>query len=295
MIEQDDAQPLRSIVLATDFSSGVRAAERYAAFLARQYDANLIVLHAFALEQAAMEVEELAHVRSMQRQDLERRLAEKVKEVARIAPKPTSVLGRGSPADVIDRVLQQHRPAMVVLGTHGGGAMERRFIGSVAEEILRTIPDPVLTVGPHVATHSADRIVFRHILYATDFSPAAARAGFHAVALARSFGSDLDVLHVVSEDAIGKQDLITRKEREFLAALGELIPGDSHAFPRSHTFVETGKARERILEHARERGVGLIVLGAHYHSHFARHLRTGPAFQIILEATCPVLTVCAPE
>jgi nucleotide-binding universal stress UspA family protein len=295
MKEHGDSQPLRSVVLATDFSSSVRPAERYAALLAQHYDATLIVAHAFTLQQPAMEAEELAHVRSMQRQDLELRLSETVKELSCIAPKSASVLGRGSPVDTIDRLLQQHRPALVVLGTHGGGAMERRFVGSVAEGILRTIHDPVLTVGPHVATPSAERLVFRHILYATDFSSAAARAGFHALALARSFGSNLDVLHVVSEDAIGKQDLIARKEREFLAALGELIPGDSHAFPTPHTFVETGKARERILKHAREGGVDLIVLGAHYHSHFARHLRTGPAFQIILEATCPVLTVCAPE
>ena len=295
MKEHGDSQPLRSVVLATDFSSSVRPAERYAALLAQHYDATLIVAHAFTLQQPAMEAEELAHVRSVQRQDLELRLSETVKELSRIAPQSASVLGRGSPVDTIDRLLQQHRPALVVLGTHGGGAMERRFVGSVAEEILRTIHDPVLTVGPHVATPSPERLVFRHILYATDFSPAAARAGFHALALARSFGSNLDVLHVVSEDAIGKQDLIARKEREFLAALGELILGDSHAFPTPHTFVETGKARERILKHAREGGVDLIVLGAHYHSHFARHLRTGPAFQIILEATCPVLTVCAPE
>jgi len=294
-MEEQAAQTLRSIVLATDFSSSIRGAERYAALLAQHYDADLIVAHAFVLEQAAMEAEELAHVRSLQRQDLECRLSETVKELTRFVPKSASVLAQGTPVDVIDRVLQQHRPAMVVLGTHGGGATERRFIGSVAEGILRTIHDPVLTVGPHVATPSADRLVFRHILYATDFSAAAALAGSHALALARSFGSDLDVLHVVSEDATVKRDLIAREEREFLTAQGELNPGDSDAFPRSHTFVETGKARERILERSREGGVDLIVLGAHYHSHFARHLRTGPAFQIILEATCPVLTVCAPE
>jgi nucleotide-binding universal stress UspA family protein len=295
MTEQDDAQPLRSIILATDFSSSVRVAEHYAAFLAQHYNANLIVAHAFMLEQPAMEAEELAHVPSRQRQDIERQLAETVKELARITPHPTSVLGQGNPAEVIDRLLQQYRPAMAVLGTHGGGATGRRFIGSVAEGILRTVQDPVLTVGPHVAAPSADRLAFRHILYATDFSAAAARAGSYALALARSFGSDLDVLHVVSEDGVGKQDLIIKKEREFLTVLGELSPGDSSTFPKSRTFVETGKARERILEHARKGGVDLIVLGAHYHSHFARHLRTGPAFQIILEATCPVLTLCAPQ
>jgi len=295
MKEQNDSHPLRSIVLATDLSSSVRGAERYAALLAQHYDATLIVAHAFTLRQPATEVEELDHVPSTQRQELERRLAETVKKLAQIAPKSTSVLGGGSPADLVDQILRQHRPAMVVLGTHGGGVMERRFVGSVAEGILRTVNDPVLTAGPNVATPSADRLLFRHILYATDFSAAAAHAGSHALALARSFGSNLDVLHVVSEGAIGKQDLITRKEKEFMAALGELVPGESHAFPRSQTFVETGKARERILEHARKGGVDLIVLGAHYHSHFARHLRTGPVFQIILEATCPVLTVCAPE
>jgi nucleotide-binding universal stress UspA family protein len=293
MKEQGSSQSLRSIVLATDFSSSVRAAERYAALLAQHYNACLIVTHAFLLEQPARELEELAQVRSMQRQDLERRLSETVQGLARIAPNSASILGQGSPADVISRVLQQHGPAMLVLGTHGGSAMERHFISSVAEAILRTTCDPVLTVGPHVGEPSEDRLVFRHILYATDFSPAAARAGSHAVALARSFGSDLDVLHVVSEDAIGKQDLITRKETEFLAALGETA--DSHNFPGPHTFVEAGKARERILEHGRDYGVDLIVLGAHYHSHFARHLQTGPAFQIILESTCPVLTVCAPD
>jgi hypothetical protein len=38
-----------------------------------------------------------------------------------------------------------------ILGTHGGGTLERHIIGSAAEGILRTIHSPVLTVGPHVA------------------------------------------------------------------------------------------------------------------------------------------------
>jgi nucleotide-binding universal stress UspA family protein len=294
MTKQDNAPAVRSVVLATDFSVSVRAAEHYAALLAEHFEAELIVTHAFTLEQSAMEAEELAHVRSTQRQHLESQLSETVKELARIAPKSTSVLGQGDAIDVIERVMQDHRPAMVVLGTHGRGAMARRFIGSVAEGILRTLPDPVLTVGPHVAMPSAYRFAFRHMLYATDFSAAAAHAAFYAFALARSYGSDLDVLHVVSKDAIGAHDLLIKKERELLAEFGEPSSETAHAFPRSQTFVESGKARERILQHARERGVDLIVLGAHRHSHLARHLRTGLALQIIIEATCPVLTVCAP-
>ncbi len=282
-------------MLATDFSASVRPAEHFAALLAQHYGTTLIVAHAFALAQPAIEAEELTHLPSMQRRDLDHRLSVTVEELARIAPKVETVLSGRSPAETIDRLLQQHQPAMAVLGTHGGGALERRFVGSVAEEILRSVSEPVLTVGPHVATPSPTRLSFRNILYATDFSPAAARAGFYALALARSFRSKLDVLHVVSNYTAEKRDQIERQEREFLAALGEHASGIGNIILTPRTFVEIGKARDRILTHAREGNADLIVLGAHYHSQFARHLRTGPAFQIILEATCPVLTVCVSE
>src|SRR5579864_8005820 len=171
---------LRSIILATDFSPSMQAAGRYAGLLARHYGAELIVAHAFHLQQAAMEAEELGHVRSRQREQLQHRLSEIVDELARVAPRSVSFLGEGDPSDVIDRLLQQHRPAMIVLGTHSGGSMQRHIISSVAEGILRTVHDPVLTVGPHVAMPPEGRLAFGHILYATDFSRAAAQAACYA-------------------------------------------------------------------------------------------------------------------
>jgi len=282
---------LRSIILATDFSPRMRAAGRYAGLLARHYDAELIVAHAFHLQQAAMEAEELGHVRSRQREQLEHRLSGSVEELALVAPKSVSFLGEGDPSDVIDRLLRQHRPAMIVLGTHGAGTIQRHIISSLAEGILRSVTDPVLTVGPHVAMPPEERLAFGHILYATDFSQAAAQAACHACEMARSFGSKLDVLHVVPELTAEDHDGLVAKERQFLAALGEL--GREHAFRSAQMFVESGSAAQRILEHARAHDVDLIVLGAHHHSRLARHLRTGPAFQIILRSTCPVLTLCA--
>ncbi len=294
MTKQSHAQSFRSVILATDFSPSVRVAGRYAALLAQHYDAQLIVAHAFALQQPALEAEASGHVRSMQRERLEHLLSETVRELALLAVKSESVLGQGGPIDVIDRVSQEHEPSLIVLGTHGGGATERHIIGSVAESILRTIHRPILTVGPHVAVPPVGGLEFRRILYATDFSPAAAQAASYAFALAQSFGSDIDVLHVVSESGIGQHELVMERKEEFLGTLGELIPEQAQALCKSRTFVESGKVRERIIEHAREQGVDLIVLGVHHHSSLAMHFRTGPAFHIIVEATCPVLTICAP-
>jgi len=280
-----------SVVFATDFSASVRAAGRYAALLAQHFDAELIVVHAFRLLTAAAEAELLWHVRSMQRQQLEHLLSETVKELTPPARKSATVLGEGSPVDLIRGVSQQHQPNLIVLGTHGGGAMEQHLLGSVAEGVLRAIQSPIFTVGPHVAVPSSARLEFRHILYATDFSAAAAHAASYAFALARAFGSDIDVLHVVSAEATVRYD-VAEREQELLGALDKLVPEEARKLCRPRNFVEFGDAREFIINHARERRVDLIVLGAHQHSHLAMHLRTGPAFQIIVKAPCPVLTTC---
>ncbi len=280
-----------SVVFATDFSASVRAAGRYAALLAQHFDAELIVVHAFRLLTAAAEAELLGHVRSMQRKQLEHLLSETVKELTPAARKSATVLGEGNPVDLIRRVSEQHEPSLIVLGTHGGGEMERHLLGSVAEGILRAVPSPIFTVGPHVAVPSSARLEFRHILYATDFSAAAAHAGSYAFALARAFGSDIDVLHVASAEATARYDLAER-EQELLGALDKLVPEEARKPCSPLNFVEFGDAREYIINHARERSVDLIVLGAHQHSHLAMHLRTGPAFQIIVKAPCPVLTIC---
>jgi nucleotide-binding universal stress UspA family protein len=285
------ALSFNAVVFATDFSAGARSAGRYAALLAHHYDAELIVVHAFRLVSAAEEAEALGHVHSRQREQLENLLSETMKELTPPARKSATVLGEGSPVDLIREVSRRHEPNLIVLGTHGGGTVERHFLGSTAEEILRIIPSPILTVGPHVATPSSARLEFRHILYATDFSAAAAHAALYAFGLARAFGSAIDVLHIASPERMERPD-VAETEQELLRALDKLVPDDAKESLRPQSFVEFGDTRECIIRHARERTVDLIVLGAHRHSQLAMHLRTGPAFQVIVEAPCPVLTTC---
>jgi nucleotide-binding universal stress UspA family protein len=281
-----------SVLFGTDLSESSQAAGRYAALFARHFNADFIVAHAFTLVQPALEVEALRHVRSLQRMNVEHLLSETLKDLGPLAGSATSLLGEGSPIDLIRATSERHGHSLVVLGTHGGGTLERHMIGSVAENILRTIHSPVLTVGPHVAVPSTTVLTFRHILYATDFSPAAAHAAPYAMALARAFGSAIDLLHVVPAEAMGQPDHVREHEQAFLSALLRLIPKQAAELCRSRTFVQCGNVRERIIEHVGADAVDLIVLGAHHHSWLARHLRTGPAFQIILAAACPVLTIC---
>jgi nucleotide-binding universal stress UspA family protein len=260
--EPDDAEvTFRSVVCGTDLTSASLGAAQYAALFARHYDADLILAHAFALVQPALEVEALRHEASTQRLALEAAASDLLDTLGPHTPHSMTVVREGRPVPLVQALSEEKRPSLVVLGTHAGGALERHMIGSVAEELLRTLPGPVLTVGPHVPAPRASTLAIARILHATDFSPASVRAAGYAKAMARAFGSQLEVLHVTPSGA------------------------------RS----ETTDVRDHILECAQEQHSDLIIMGAHHHSWIARHLRTGPAFQVVLGATCPILTVCGSD
>ena len=54
----------------------------------------------------------------------------------------------GQPYLEILRYAKTHDVDLIVMGTHGRGALEHMLFGSVAEKIVRTSSWPVLTVGP---------------------------------------------------------------------------------------------------------------------------------------------------
>ena len=86
---------------------------------------------------------------------------------------------------------------LIVLGTHGRTGAEKLLLGSVAEEIFRRSPVPVLTIGPGVrsSTHNAGR--FRRVLFATDLSPESLAAAPYAITLAQENQARLALLLVM--------------------------------------------------------------------------------------------------
>jgi nucleotide-binding universal stress UspA family protein len=280
-----------AVVYATDFSLGAQNAGLYASRLASYLSAKLIVAHAFTLSQAALEVEVDPALVSQQRRDLKTLLAAKATQLGGPSIEAIPILLEGEPKDVIPELANKHQPAIIVLGTHGGGRFERGIIGSTAERILRSTHWPSLTVGPKVKPASSTAFPFQRILFATDFSDAAAYAALYAVNVAEAFGANIDVLNVVQEGAIGHPDRLSDLQRDFYLTLDRLIPEQAKEFCDPRSFVEVGEAREQIIEHIKERSIDLLVLGIRKSSHLSIETRKSRAFQIIVDAECPVLTI----
>jgi nucleotide-binding universal stress UspA family protein len=282
---------LKTVVYATDFSLYSQNAGLYAARIASYFSATLLVTHVFSLSQAALEVEIDQILVSQQRKDLKSLLSRKALLLGAESIEAISTLLEGDPKEVIPALADNNAPAILVLGTHGGGRVERGIIGSVAEKILRSSRWPTLTVGPLVKPVSSQTFPFARMLFATDLSPVSAHAAIYAVTFAGIFGAKIDVLNVIQDDAIEHPDRLSDLQAHFFKALEVLVPQEAREFCDPRTFVTVGNAHDQILAHIRERSIDLLVLGIHKTSHLSMEMRTSGAFRIIVDAECPVLTI----
>jgi nucleotide-binding universal stress UspA family protein len=55
----------------------------------------------------------------------------------------------GDPAEEIVRFAVENENALIIMATHGRKGLDRVVFGSVAENVLRSSPVPVLAVNPH--------------------------------------------------------------------------------------------------------------------------------------------------
>ena len=143
---------LKKVLVASDFSEPSDAALAYGRELARSFGAQLVVLHVvenllthvvggdgFVLTdpdlQAAVEAEGKKRVDGL------------ISDEDRLVLRAQGVIvTSNAPAFAIVDYAKSSAITLIVIGTHGRGAMAHLLMGSVAEHVVRIAPCPVLTV-----------------------------------------------------------------------------------------------------------------------------------------------------
>ncbi len=231
---------LDTIVFATDFSPASYNAGLYASAVSLRLLTKLVVAHGFTLVQAAREAELVTSRPSMQRRDLDHDLALTAQILTAGQGATEAVLLPGDPRNAIPELAQSRHPSLMVLGTHGGGSVNRFLLGSTAEGVLRHSTGAALTIGPQVNILHAGALNIRRILYATDCSAEAAHAAPVAVALSEAFQAELDVLNVVHSAQADHPDQIQTVQRHFYGAVESVLPQGATQVAEPHTFVCVG-------------------------------------------------------
>ena len=182
---------LNLILHPTDFSESASHALRLAVHLATSHEARLLIFHATTLhgehlDAASGTLETYTQTaRDLMEQDLPG-------FASRIAvSEGRAVL----PFDGIMEATNEHKPDLIVIGTHGHSRFSRLLMGSTAEKVLRHAPCSVLTVRAGTPIPADGR--FRKVLVPVDFSESAGRGLDGARAIRSDDDSTLYLVHVI--------------------------------------------------------------------------------------------------
>lgn len=142
---------LKHILVATDFSEPSAAALEYGRHFARAFGATLHVLHIAENVIARFGAEAYPMILPDLQRDVEeaaeKRLAATIDDDDRRTLTVVPVVRTSAvPAAAIVEYAAQARVDLIIMGTHGRGAVAHLFVGSVAERVVRAAPCPVLTV-----------------------------------------------------------------------------------------------------------------------------------------------------
>ena len=203
-----------------------------------------------------------------------------------------SLAREGHPTQQIAATVRQFHVDRVLLGTRSRGKLGRLLIGSVAEQVLRSVYLPVITVGPeaHLPVGMREE---RVVLHATTLRETSRPSAALACQVAAAQKAKLILLHVLPS--------ISEMERKGLpagmhsSAMLELrvLAAQTRADCCSaiEPVVAHGNPSIEILALAAERHASLVVLGATHRPALEILTRDHTVHRVLAHARCPVLTL----
>lgn len=277
--------PFRNILFATDFSPCSEAVFLYATALARECEATLFSVHVIQAEVMSVDppvIDQLRESAVQQMHDLE---ASEALQGIRFQP----LVADGAVGVTVADLVRQNNIDVVIVGTHGRTGMRKFVMGSVAEEIFRHAPCPVIALGPQVCTEARHNPSFKRVLYATDFAADSSARLSHALTILEPRIETVTLMHVVPTAPITDADTA---KTVFRTNLLNMVPAGIKISTPVEAVVEIGQTAELIVEAAKDRKTDVIVLGVHPTGVMGTHLMH-TAYRVMIEAPCPVMLVAA--
>jgi nucleotide-binding universal stress UspA family protein len=281
---------LKNILYTTDFSNPSRLALPIVAAIARKYGSHIFAAHVWApLPYSMVPPESLAALEGKEEDDAREALDNfmHVKELEGLAVTP--ILKCGEATRELSRIVHQQHIDLAILSTHGRAGLKHLLMGSVAEELFRSLPCPVLTVGPNISQRFDAQSGIKQILFPTDLSYESGAVFPYLAALAAEYAAGITLLHVVpSKDR--KHPATTDEVNSMRNAMQRMFGPQIDPRCKANLVVETGDPTERVLTHARAEGVDLIGFGVKKAGEISTHFRNTVPYKVVLESECPVLT-----
>jgi nucleotide-binding universal stress UspA family protein len=206
-----------------------------------------------------------------------------------------ALVREGIAAQQIAACVRQFHVGRILLGTRSRGKISKLLLGSVAEQVLRSVHLPVITVGPEAHLPVGAEDGKQVVLHATTLREASRPSAVLACRIAAMQRARLVLLHVLPPPAsdqplesIAGLDATAMRELELLAH--EIRDQDTAGVPIESRIVHGNPCIE-ILAASSELEAALIILGATHRSALQNLTRDRTIYRVLAHARCPVLTL----
>jgi len=298
---------IKKVLFTTDFSEISNHALPYAIRMAKIFDAELVMLHAVTLYEhdpndPGHRFPSLDSYCAELRRAADNRFQVCVEEIgdAGVKIRKAVVQGISPRAAILDFLRDEGGFGLVVMSTHGRSGFSHVLLGSVAENVIRYSPCPVLVVkNPEheFLDLKTGEVHLRKILFPLDFSKESIRPLDLLRAIAARHGSEIIVYHAIDVEipavyyTAGIESVLQldpglheRVEKKMRELIGTRLDGLNVRFT-----VAEGRAAKLIRAFAREEEIDLIVMGAAGSHGIGDFLFGSTASRVIQKAVCPVL------
>jgi nucleotide-binding universal stress UspA family protein len=186
------------IFVPTDFSEGSKKAVHFAAQLAENFGAHMILAHAWYPSVTDAEFDNFNAVVTYDvfqkaAEEAIEGLANEIDQKYAIDIMTESL--EGLAGDVIPASIHEHQPDLIIMGSRGMGMFGKAVLGSIAQRVIDKVIQPVLIVPP-----TFEKVDIEHITFASDFHDNDTSALKLLAKIGNIGAASINVLHFDTDD-----------------------------------------------------------------------------------------------
>ncbi len=298
---------IQSILVPTDFSEHSEHALLYAASLGERFGATIHLLHVITLhgyegDSDASCFPDMAPFLERADKVARERLDSGALHGGAAEAKVVKALTRAvSPSEAIVDYADRRAIDLIVIATRGNTGLKHVLLGSVAEQVIRYTPCPVLVVergDRDYVDPETGAVRINKVVLADDFSEPAAGALRYAVDYLRPYKPEIHLVHAVETEvppayAFAGIDSIFQINPDLKDKLiGMLKKRPEGLVPQDWTVVcevGEGKPHKVTNRYARDIEAEIIVVGRESKIDLSERVMGGTSERIVRHAPCPAL------
>jgi len=204
----------------------------------------------------------------------------------------------GDPVMEILKVVEDKKIDCVVMGTHGRKGLEHTLFGSVAGNIIKRSPAPVITINParQFEKNGARLPEFRTVLFPLDFTDGTGPVLPYVKLFCQQFNCALYLLHVIDNVfSWGQTYSLTwdprQVYREIKRNMEQLTQEKLSGISRIQQQIVFGDPATEILNTIDAQQIDLVIMGTHGRKGLESTLFGSVAENIVKRSVAPVMTV----